>query len=137
MTADDLDAAASPLPPCNAFARARATNALEPPRTLDRRARRRFRDLLRHFAGRIGPRAFTDEGTRAKVGVLIDLVMKLEAARAGTARPLALRSEIDAVQQLTALLTDLGLDDDPAASPELEVKPGAGFRLPRAAAPRV
>lgn len=91
-----------------ASTRARATNALEAPKALDRRGCRRWTDLLRHFAGRIGPQALTDEGLRARLSVLVNLVLKLEAARDGTARPLGLASEIQAVQQLTMLLQNLG-----------------------------
>jgi hypothetical protein len=97
-------------------ARAHRTNSpLEPPAALRGRGQspegRRWRDLCRHYGGKLGAESLADEGIRAKLLSLIHLTLRLEQMR-DAATPLPLHSELHAVQELRTLLQDLGLNGD-------------------------
>jgi hypothetical protein len=96
-----------------AFVRAaRTNNPLVPPAGVPARSSqgRRWRDLCRHYGGRLGPERLADEATRARLLNLIWLTTELERLRDARFcdRP-PIHTLLHMSQEQRVLLAELGL----------------------------
>ena len=96
-------------------ARAHRTNSpLELPATLRGKGQtpegRRWRDLCRHYAGKLGAERLADEATRAQLLNLIDLTLRLERIRDSAQQP-PTHTILHLCQEQRTLLAELGLSE--------------------------
>jgi hypothetical protein len=96
-------------------ARAHRTNSpLELPAALRGRGQspegRRWRDLCRHYGGKLGAERLADEATRALLLNLVDLTLRLERIRDSAQQPTT-HTVLHLCQEQRTLLQQLGLSE--------------------------